>query len=275
MKTVVLTAGQTEIRPLPRRKPADLLFHGLLADRTHHIRHPPVGDGVLPGIKHPGHVFGISGKAQEHFLFPVLGQTVIVHGNIGLRLLPVQAFHHFRRVAGVVKRLVKGPFFRNTQLPHRRIQSRFLLPVLPEQAVQLLDIIVEQGVGERIFHAEIGQVFLKLRQVHGTPGAVDRRLPAPLFKICHNLLERPPLLHQLIHSHVGDLRNFIMKFPVYLRPHQLAERGDHFHVLVQLYRPDLDDLKRQMRSRQFFSIWILIPLQVKYYIFFHNGKIIY
>ena len=120
-KTMLRTNGQTKVKPLPVRKPADLLFQHPAAPHAEHVRHVLILHRLFPCGKGSGNKFKIPGKLQSKLLLLRLGRTVIINGNIFLYLLKIKARKNPPSIFRVLQRPVKWNILSHFKKIHRHI----------------------------------------------------------------------------------------------------------------------------------------------------------
>ena len=180
--------------------------------------------------------------------------------------------HDRAGVAGVVDGPVEGMRHGNVQFFHRLVQRQLILAVAQiEKVVKLLEIIIQQRIGEGTRNLVVGHVPLKLREIHIAPGAEHRahlhavlRFRAPFHKLPEHFREGLSSLPELIHSDVHDLQDFEVKSSIDDRLNETRKLTQGPQPAVQLYRPDLYNFKRKLFDLSGLSFRALIPFQVKY-----------
>ena len=106
---------------------------------------------------------------------------------------------------------------------------------------------------------------LKFHQIHGSPGTELSAAAGPGQEISHRVHKRRSLIQFLL-GHFHNLPGSEMQLCIYHRPDDPMKPVHIFSVLIQFYRPDLDNLKGQLPDLPVFSIRTLVPLQIKYHV---------
>ena len=191
-----------------------------------------------------------------------------VDGGISPDVFRGKTLQDPRGVAGVRERVVEFLSLLNLQIFNRPFEGSALFPIFMYIGKDLLDIPVEKWKRERPASGQISvinvpaDISLQLGQVAGTPGAEDGSIPAPDKKVCEDMRKRT-LSFEVALGHVDHAAGHIMKLPVQDRPDGLVEGSHLLQGRIELYRPDLNDLKGQLRIFSLLSVRTLVPLQIQ------------
>ena len=171
-------------------------------------------------------------------------------------------------ITGIREGVVEFFRFLDLQVFDGPFQGSALFPVFMDIGKDLLDISVEEGERERPAAGQVSvfnvpaDISLQFGEIAWPPGTEDGRGTTPDEKIREDM-RKCTLAFKIVLGHVDYAACHVVQLPVQHRTDGLVKCPDLLKGRIQLNRPDLNNLKGQLRILFFLSVGALVPFQVQ------------